>query len=284
MKKTIYFTLATFCMIFILANTASALDISLAWDASPGPDVVGYKLYYQAGSPSLPLDGSGALQGPSPIDVGNNTGFSITELSDSQIYYFAVTAYDAAGYESAYSNILASGWVPPLVAPTNGLTGQQTAAATFQWETAPANLNLDVTYTLYYGTDPQLTALTPPLVPEVPNSPQQKVLIFFLLLLSGLTLVNSVGTKSSLAVGAMTLALGLSVAGCGGGGGSTDAGINPIPGVASTVVVNTGTNDYHVALDLEPATTYYWKVIANDQSPAGLRFESMRNNFTTAGN
>lgn len=281
MRKVIYLAMTILSLIFILNSTASALDVSLTWDASPSLDVAGYKLYYQAGSASLPLDGTDAPQGSSPIDIGNNTSFLITNLSEKQVYYFAVTAYDTAGYESAYSNILASSWVPPLIAPSDGSSGQIGTATTFNWETAP--VDFDVTYTLYYGTDSQLTAFTPPLTSEGPNSTPQQVFILLLLVLFGLIFVTREETKSALTAGAVTLALGLSLAGC-GGGGSSGTGIDPLPGVAGTVVVATGTDNYYVALDLEPATNYYWKVVANDQTPAGLRFESMTYHFTTAAN
>lgn len=280
MKKTIWLILVG--LIFILTNTANALDISLAWDASPSSNVVGYKLYYQADTPSLPLAGNEALQGSSPIDIGPNTAYSVTGLTDNKIYYFAVTAYDAAGYESAYSNIVASGWVPPLTAPSNGLVAQPTIE-TFNWETAPAPY--DVTYTLYYGTDQQLTAFLPPPLTETQGTGLQPILLFSLLALLGLILANNRKTRPALATGVLALTLGLSLAGCGGGGGSTDGTITgPIYGTVNTVTVNTGTDNYHVALDLKPATTYYWKVVANDQTTLGLAYESLTYSFTTAAN
>ena len=106
-----------------------------------------------------------------------------------------------------------------------------------------------------------------------------EVIIFMLMIFFCFVLGNSKWTKSALATGAMALALGVSLAGCGGGGGTTNAVTIP---VAGTVKFEAGNSDSHVAYDLKPATKYYWKVIANDNSLSGLRFESMRNEFTTA--
>ncbi len=38
------------------------------------------------------------------INVGNTTSYTVSNLSDGQKYYFAVTAYNAVGYQSVYSN------------------------------------------------------------------------------------------------------------------------------------------------------------------------------------
>ena len=120
MKKGVFtllrLGLALACWIFT-ALPAYAGQTSLAWDASPSPEVTGYRLHYQAGSDALPFTGSGADQGSSPVDVGNSLTASLSGLSDGQTYYFTVTAYDAAGNESPVSNII-SVQVPVLV-PTN---------------------------------------------------------------------------------------------------------------------------------------------------------------------
>ncbi|MDT8419622.1 MAG: putative Ig domain-containing protein [Desulfuromonadales bacterium] len=96
------------------ASAASAKTVDLSWDPSPDSDIAGYRVYYKADSSALPLDGSGAAQGGSPIDVGNALTASLSGLSDSQVHYFAVTAYNSAGDESSYSNIVESGVVATL--------------------------------------------------------------------------------------------------------------------------------------------------------------------------
>ena len=78
-------------------------------------------------------------------------------------------------------------------------------------------------------------------------------------------------------MGTATMALGFALAGCGGGGGPTDSGIP----VNDTILVSMGTGTSHTALNLSPATTYHWKVIASDQTTS---YQSMTYSFTTAVN
>ena len=98
-----------FCItiIFLFATTESfAKDYSFTWSANPEP-VEGYKLYYKkGGEPLAPFNGTGAIQGPSPISIGKQTTFTITGLDDNATYYFALTAYDGSE-ESGYSDIVA---------------------------------------------------------------------------------------------------------------------------------------------------------------------------------
>ena len=68
--------------------------ITLEWDASSGTDVAGYKIYY--GTVSRNYD--------TVLDVGDYTSVSIADLEDNETYYFAVTAYNADGEESDYSD------------------------------------------------------------------------------------------------------------------------------------------------------------------------------------
>ena len=69
----------------------------LSWTASTASDVVGYRLYYGTSSRTY-------LQAPGAgINVGRTTAFTASGLQFGQLYYFAVTAYDAAGNESSFS-------------------------------------------------------------------------------------------------------------------------------------------------------------------------------------
>ena len=86
-----------------------AQTVTISWDASPTPEVTGYKIHYQAEPYVLnQWDGTGATQGNSPVDVGDVLTYQLTNLTDGVVYYFAVTAYDAAANESTYSNIVHS--------------------------------------------------------------------------------------------------------------------------------------------------------------------------------
>jgi len=100
----------TIVLIFVsllLAGQVLAKTVTLSWDASPST-VTGYKIYYKANSNQPPLNGTGAAEGASPVDVGNVLTYIITGLADADEHYFAVTAYDAAGNESSYSNVVYS--------------------------------------------------------------------------------------------------------------------------------------------------------------------------------
>jgi len=72
--------------------------VVLSWDPSPTPSVTGYKVYYGA-TCQLPLAGP-----ESPQDVGKVLTHSLT-LPPGH-WCIAVTAYDAAGYESSFSNMV----------------------------------------------------------------------------------------------------------------------------------------------------------------------------------
>ena len=102
---------------FFLASRASccASTVTLRWDPVAGSDLAGYKVYYKPDSPALPLDGAGALQGASPLDVASQTATTLTGLDPARAYYFAVTAYNSAGIESPYSNFVL---IPELIPPT----------------------------------------------------------------------------------------------------------------------------------------------------------------------
>jgi hypothetical protein len=68
--------------------------VTLAWDKSPSTEVIGYKLYYGTSS------GHHSLL----ADTGNQTSYTVKDLTDGKTYYFVVTAYDSNGVESSPSN------------------------------------------------------------------------------------------------------------------------------------------------------------------------------------
>ncbi|MDR2403539.1 MAG: hypothetical protein LBD78_05870 [Spirochaetaceae bacterium] len=74
--------------------TAIARDgaVDLSWKGSPDPDTAGYLVYY--GLSRGEYFGTAAVQGASPINVGNRTSVRITGLQNGVLYYFAVSAFD----------------------------------------------------------------------------------------------------------------------------------------------------------------------------------------------
>ncbi len=88
-------TLASLLSLSLLcAGIAEGAQVTLAWDPSTDPAVSGYKLYWGTQS------GQYALL----ADVGISTSAVVSSLEDGATYYFAATAYDGQGDESAYSN------------------------------------------------------------------------------------------------------------------------------------------------------------------------------------
>ena len=75
--------------LLLIPTIAIAQDVTLSWDASPTPEVTGYKINYQAAPyVSGQWDGTGAVQGASPIDVGDVLTYQLTDLADGVVYYF----------------------------------------------------------------------------------------------------------------------------------------------------------------------------------------------------
>jgi len=114
-KHSVTFILLLVLLLGSVLN-ARAKTVSLAWDPSPDTQVAGYRLYYATGSTADPYAGTGTDLGPSPVDVGSATTATLSGLADSATHYFKVTAYDANGTESDYSNQVTS---PPVQVPVN---------------------------------------------------------------------------------------------------------------------------------------------------------------------
>jgi fibronectin type 3 domain-containing protein len=71
---------------------------ALSWTAVAGAEVSGYRVYYGR-QPGGYQQGVGA-----GVWAGNAAAFNATGLQKGTTYYFAVTAVDTTGRESAYSN------------------------------------------------------------------------------------------------------------------------------------------------------------------------------------
>ncbi|WP_136526864.1 Ig-like domain-containing protein [Geomonas ferrireducens] len=126
-----------------MSSAASASSVSLQWDPSPDTNVVGYKLYYQADSATQPF------QGPAPIDVQSLTNATISNLDPSHSYSFAVTAYDSAGDESAYSNVVTVAEMQPPTTTITYPSASTTVAGTVS-VTADATDNVGVAKVEFY--------------------------------------------------------------------------------------------------------------------------------------
>jgi PKD repeat protein len=77
-----------------LTASVTGNDVSLSWSASPEADLAGYILYYDRDGPGFPYNGSGIIEGDSPIILGPVTSYTLTGLQPGT-YYVTLTAYDS---------------------------------------------------------------------------------------------------------------------------------------------------------------------------------------------
>ena len=85
----LFSSLQAFC-----ETVSAGQSVTLSWIPSVDPNVVGYNIYYGGDSGDY----------TDMLNVGNATSVTIDGLAAGTTYYFAATAYDALGNESAYSS------------------------------------------------------------------------------------------------------------------------------------------------------------------------------------
>ena len=135
-SKFPYFYITVLLACFVTFNCVYAKDVTLQWNPNTEPDLAGYEVYYKTGSSGSPYTGTGAVEGNSPVDVGNTTTYTLHGLADGVTYFFAVKAYDTQGNHSDYSNEvtdpIGSGSAPgtPIV---SGTTPTRDTTPTWTW-------------------------------------------------------------------------------------------------------------------------------------------------------
>jgi hypothetical protein len=82
--------------LLLSVSTLFAKNISLAWDASPDGNIVGYAIYYAA-------SGSSQYQ---RVEVGNSTSHILIGIQPGASYNLFSTAIDPTGAESLPSNLI----------------------------------------------------------------------------------------------------------------------------------------------------------------------------------
>jgi PKD repeat protein len=94
------FILALFVFISIPPSTsvAATVDITLAWDASSGPNLDGYRVFHRTES------GSYNYNTPTWEGTDTETSCTIYNLDDNTTYCFVARAFDTSGKESTNSN------------------------------------------------------------------------------------------------------------------------------------------------------------------------------------
>ncbi|ULA62597.1 MAG: Fibronectin type-III domain-containing protein [Nitrospira sp.] len=73
--------------------TSGTATVTLSWTKNTEPDLSYYRVYY----------GTSSRNYSTSTAVGNTTSTTISNLTSGQIYYFALTAVDTSGNQSAYS-------------------------------------------------------------------------------------------------------------------------------------------------------------------------------------
>src|SRR5688572_13364732 len=98
------------CVFVKPMSAAAGSPVVLAWDASPYPGILGYKVYRTENPTSFaspPLNGSTLIP---------STSFTDSTAQGNRTYYYAVTAVASNGLESTRSNTVQ---VITISAPTN---------------------------------------------------------------------------------------------------------------------------------------------------------------------
>ena len=117
--------------IFPATAAAESGSLTIAWDPNAEADVAGYRVHIgtQPGTYSV------------VTDAGNRTTLTIPDLVEGQQYFFAVTAYTAAGVPSEPSGEISA--VVPTLVPTGGLVaayGFEEASGTAVVDASPNRL------------------------------------------------------------------------------------------------------------------------------------------------
>ena len=92
-RRTLAAVLGLAAAMLFCGSARASQSVSLAWDPSLDPIVVGYAVYY----------GTTSGDYTSRVDVGANTSTTISGLQEGLTYYLTVVAYDILGQESAPS-------------------------------------------------------------------------------------------------------------------------------------------------------------------------------------
>jgi hypothetical protein len=155
-----------------LATASEAAKITLAWDPSPDPAVIGYLVIYSTVPGELPygtcsapptLLGVCRSEHPTVLDVKNLTTATVSDLADGQVYFFATRAYTAAGLVSQLSNVIADAnpGSSPDVVQTNAATPQAPqTVVTIPYTAAQVAGDLNVVAVGWGDTTSQVVSVT----------------------------------------------------------------------------------------------------------------------------
>lgn len=130
---------------FVATGTVDASSLTVAWDPSTDPNVVGYKVAYGVQSGVYATE----------VDTGTQTAYQVAGLTSGVTYYFIVRAYDRVGNLSAPSQEVMG--VAPLSSPVS-VTCPAIAATSS--DGAPVTVTFSATSAR--GLPPVATSCVPP--------------------------------------------------------------------------------------------------------------------------
>jgi hypothetical protein len=121
-------------LLTINSSARAQRSVTLAWNLSAGGTIAGYRVYSGVNSQTY-----ATMQ-----DVGTATMATVSNLATGMTYYFAVTAYDVAGLESAFSAEISYAVPPPAATPVSLNLSFTEMQQTLLTGTAPPGYAYDV--------------------------------------------------------------------------------------------------------------------------------------------
>ena len=101
--------------------SADAATVTLGWDANDEPDLEGYVLYRNTGSPGPPYQYWDDVPEDDLVDPLHPEA-TLTNLQEGNTYYIALTAYNTEDVESSFSNDICVEVVNGVVEPCSQST------------------------------------------------------------------------------------------------------------------------------------------------------------------
>ncbi len=132
-------------ILFLCMSNVYSAQATLSLNPNSESDLAGYKVYYGNSSGSYNFN----------VDAGNQRSYTISNLVEGEVYFFAATAYDFSGNESGYSNEVS------YDVPTGSGSGNLAPDGTIDMPVGNQTINVgdSVNFT-GTGTDPDYDILT----------------------------------------------------------------------------------------------------------------------------
>ena len=137
------YNLLIFMMIYMAFTSiyGFAAEVTLDWEAIEQNDVAGYEIRYNSRYCCEPYDGTGIVEGDSPIDIPlGSPGFDpanpqeiLTILPEDLPFYFTIKVYDNEGNESQNSNEVNTN--APQITSFPTIVSLTNKVATIKWTT-----------------------------------------------------------------------------------------------------------------------------------------------------